>query len=132
MDRYPFAFEDRFRPLLKLLGIRPDNSGIVVTDEELFVRFGLFSLRTPRSNVVGTERSGGYRWFKAIGPRASLADGGLTFGTNTDAGLCVRFSEPVPALFGRFRPHPAMTVTPADVDGLEAALHQHPATPDAG
>lgn len=122
MDRFPFAFEDRYRPLLRVLGVRPDNSEILVADDELTVRFGFVGLRTSRANVAGIERSGDYRWFKAIGPRASMADWGVTFGTNTRAGLCIRFHEPVPALFGDLRRHPAMTVTPADVDGLEAAL----------
>lgn len=63
-----------------------------------------------------------YRWFRAIGPRGSSADRGATFGTNAEAGACVRFHAPVPALFGERVPHPALTVTVEDPEALAAAI----------
>ena len=64
-----------------------------------------------------------YRWYRAIGPRGSFADRGLTFGTNTVRGVCVELTEPVPALVpGDILPHPAVTMTLADIDGFIAAL----------
>jgi hypothetical protein len=47
----------------------------------------------------------------------------LTFASNSSAGLCISFREPVPAAepFGVLR-HPALTVTVDDVEGLAAAL----------
>ncbi len=75
------------------------------------------------SNIAGLEITEDYRWYKAIGIRGSLADHGITFGTNPDRGLCVKFVEPVDALVLRgIYKHPGMTLTVADVDGLAAAL----------
>lgn len=123
METFEFAFAERHRPLLRLLGVTPNTALVTVSDEELRVRFGRWRLRTPIDNVEGLERSGDYRWFKAIGARGSFADRGVTFGTNTDAGVCVRFVEPVSALLpGSLMPHPGMTVTVADPDGLAAAV----------
>ena len=123
MDRFPFAFDDRYRRILRVIGVTPHNSVVTVDDEQLSVRFGRWRLGTPLSNITGMEMSGDYRWYKAIGARGSFADRGLTFGTNVDRGLCVKFAEPVPALvIGDWLKHPGMTVTVADVDGLAEAL----------
>lgn len=123
MDTFEFAFAERYRPMLALLGVTPNTSLVTVSDDELRVRFGPWRLRTPIDNVDSLERSGGYQWFKAIGARGSFADKGVTFGTNTDAGVCVRFREPVRALLpGDLMPHPGMTVTVAEPDAFAAAL----------
>jgi hypothetical protein len=120
---FDFAFDRRFRPLLALGGIRPATCEVVVTDRLLDVRFGPFRLQTPRENVRDVCVTGPYLPIKAIGPRGSRMDGGVTFGTNADGGVCVGFHEPVGALFGRNRlRHPGMTVTVADIDGLVDAL----------
>lgn len=69
-------------------------------------------LCTPVANVVGCERSGPYSVTKTAGrARLSLADRGLTFATNADAGLCIRFADSVAALhlFGQIR-SPGITV----------------------
>ena len=61
---------------------------------------------------------------KTIGPaHLSLADRGLTFATNRDEGVCIRFHEPVKGIdpLGVLR-HPALTVTVDDVDALVASL----------
>ncbi len=121
-QRFEFAFDPRYRPLLALMGIRPDNSEVVLTDERFVAHFGRMRISTRFSNIEGTQTSGSYRAIKAIGIRASLADWGATFGTNTDAGLCVCFREPVKGLFGGFKRHPGLTVTVADVEGLRAAI----------
>jgi hypothetical protein len=123
VETFEFAFAQRYRPILRLLGVTPNTALVTVGDDELRVRFGRWRLSTPIDNVVGLERSGDYRWYKAIGARGSLADKGVTFGTNTDAGVCVRFAEPVSALLpGDVMPHPGMTVTVADPDGFAAAI----------
>jgi hypothetical protein len=123
MADFAFRFEPRYRALLRGFGVTPRTARITVDDDELSVRFGPWRLHTPLSNVERTERSGPYKWFKAIGVRGSLADSGVTFGTTTEGGLCVLFKERVPGLlpFG-LRKHEGMTVTPEDIDGLEAAL----------
>ncbi|MDX6287947.1 MAG: hypothetical protein QOG53_3432 [Frankiales bacterium] len=125
MAEYPFKFDSKYRPLLRGFGVTPTNSRITVADGELDVRFGPWHLRTPVSNIAGTQRSGPYKAYKAIGVRGSLADSGVTFGTTTDGGLCVLFKERVPGMlpFG-LRKHEGMTVTPEDIEGLEQALTQ--------
>jgi hypothetical protein len=130
-ERYAFAFDRRFARPLALLGIRPATAEVALTDTGLTVRFGRWRLTTPWSNVRDVQVTRHYRWFKAIGPRASRADRGVTFGTNADAGTCVRFHEPVPALAGRRLAHPGLTVTVADTEGLAAAIRRRlPTGPD--
>ena len=81
-------------------------------------------LTTPLSNIAEITESGPYKVWKVIGPpRLSVADRGITFATNADRGVCVRFFEPVAGFepTGRLR-HPGITVTVADPDGLVVAL----------
>lgn len=121
--RFGFAFAPSFRLPLSLVGIRPDTTWVTV-DDTLVVRYGPWRLRCPRSNVVGAEQTGPYRWWRVFGPRLSMVDRGLSFGTTAAAGVCIRFREPVPALApGRWLRHPALTVTVDDPDGLVAALN---------
>lgn len=123
--RFPFAFDSRYRTLLGVLGVKPDNAEVAITDDDrLQVRFGRWRLDTPLSNVTCVQRTGGYSWYKAIGARGSFADRGVTFGTNCDEGVCTEFREPVPALFGKRFLHPGMTVTVADPDALVALLEE--------
>jgi hypothetical protein len=127
MQTFEFDFHPRYRPLLRALGVTAENSHVAITDDRRFVaRFGSREVSTPLGNISCIQRSGGYRWFKAIGIRGSLADGGLTFGSTTTQGVCVRFAEPIPALLPGMRTHPGLTVTVADADGLVAALEGAP------
>jgi hypothetical protein len=62
---------------------------------------------------VGVEITGPYSAVMTIGaPHLSLADRGLTFASNADRGVCIRFAEPVRGIeaLGIIR-HPALTVT---------------------
>ena len=120
---FEFDFEDRYRPLLRILGVTPQNSSVVVGDGMLRCRFGPWSLDTPLSNIICTTETGPYRGYRAIGARGSFADRGVTFGTTTRGGLCVQFHEPVPALLpiDAFR-HPGVTLTVKDIEGLREAL----------
>lgn len=128
--RFEFRFDPPFRLPLALLGVRPETARVELGPDEFTVRFGPWRLRTGRSNVTGAEPGGPYRWWRAIGPRLSLADGGVTFGSSVSAGICVRFAEPVPALApGPWLRHPAVTVTVADPDGLLRALTEVPDSP---
>ncbi|MFC9969304.1 hypothetical protein ACFVH6_00220 [Spirillospora sp. NPDC127200] len=113
--RYGFAFEDRLTRPLALLGIRPDTSHLLITSERLKARFGPWLVRTPLENVAGAEVTGPYNLLKVAGPHLSLADRGLTFGTNTERGVCIRFHRPVKGLdpLGLLR-HPGLTLTVAD------------------
>ncbi len=123
---FAFAFDPRFRGMLKLLGVRPENSSVTIDDEFFDARYGRWRLKTPVSNLKDVQVTRDYHWFKAIGPRGSRTDHGATFGTNTDAGVCVCFHEPVGALVSKdlFK-HPGLTVTVADIDGLVQAVRDH-------
>ncbi|MDM4718982.1 hypothetical protein QTQ03_04975 [Micromonospora sp. WMMA1363] len=121
--RFPFRFDRHFRPALAVLGVRPATAWVRVDDDELAVRFGPWRLHTGRRNVAGVECGGPYRWWRAVGPRLSLADAGVTFGSSAAAGVCVRFAEPVPALLpGGWLRHPGLTVTVADPGALVRLL----------
>lgn len=122
--RFPFRFGTAYRIPALVLGITPGTAYVEVTDTDLSVRFGLWRLRTGLSNVVGVERTGGFSYVKTAGPpHFSFADHGVTFATNADAAVCIRFREPVSALdpTGRVR-HPGATVTVAEPDALHRLL----------
>jgi hypothetical protein len=93
---YPFRFDPRFRLPLLAIGVAPSTSTVVVTGERLLARFGPWKVETPLANVAGAKVTGPYRFYRAIGPRVSGADLGLTFGTNVDRGVGVVFGEAVP------------------------------------
>lgn len=95
-------------------------------DGALRVRFGLWSLSTPLDNVAGVEETGDFAYLKTAGPaHLSLADRGVTFATNGDRAVCVRFHEPVRGIdpTGRIR-HPGATLTVADPPAVRRALEQ--------
>lgn len=123
MPVFPFAFEPRFKPLVwAMAGATPENSRVRIEDGRFVAEFGRLRCSTRIENIAGCEVSGPYRWFKAIGPRASFADHGATFGSTTEGGVCVRFHEPVKALAGSLIKHPGLTVTVADRQGLVDAI----------
>jgi hypothetical protein len=118
---FPYAYDERFRLFVLPFGLRPDRDGVHLTDDRFLATYGRFRVETPRSNVVGAHITRGYRWWTAVGVRGSMADDGLTFGTNASAGVCVHFAERVHRVMG-FRDHSALTVTVADLDDLVAVL----------
>lgn len=122
--RFEFAWDVAYRMAALPFGILPATTGVVVSPAELMIRFGPWSLRTPRSNVIGVHRTDDYAFVKTAGPpHLSFADRGVTFATNGRHGLCIAFRERVPAIDPtKTITHPAATVTVADVDRLVAAL----------
>jgi hypothetical protein len=126
---YPYDFDHRFAPMWLAFGAWPGRDGVTVTDDELRATFGLLSVATPRDNVAGAHITRDYRWWTAIGARASLVDDGLTFGTNHRAGVCIHFRTNVRRVMG-LKDHSALTVTVADVDGLTAVLGSDDSAPD--
>ncbi|MER5642888.1 hypothetical protein [Streptosporangium sp. NPDC002524] len=125
MTRFAFGLDPAWRIPLLLFGVRPGRAFAEVREGEFAVRFGFWSLRTPLSNVAGTTVTGPYAPWKVIGPHLSLADRGVTFGTNAGRGVCVRFHTPVPALVpGGLLTHPGATVTVSDPEGLVEALER--------
>lgn len=121
---FSFRFTTAYRAVAALFGVTPDRTGVTVAGGTLEVRYGPWRVATDLANVAGTELTGPYSWRKTIGPaHMSLADRGLTFASNPERGLCIRFDEPVAGIepTGRLR-HPALTVTVADPGALAAAL----------
>lgn len=127
--RYGFAIDPRYRVLLLPFGVLdPADAEVVLDEDRLLVRFGHWSLATPTRNLAGAQVTGPYRASKVLGPRLSLADRGVTFGTSTERGVCIRFHRPVPGLepLGVLL-HPAVTVTVQDPEALAAAVEGHAA-----
>jgi hypothetical protein len=99
---FPYASDLKFAPMWVVFGVRPSKDGVTITDDGLFkAKFGILHLKTPLDNVNGAHITRDYRWWTAVGPRASFVDDGLTFGTNTKAGVCVHFREKVPSALNR-------------------------------
>jgi hypothetical protein len=129
---FPFRFDPRFRRVLRLAGITEATAHVRVAGRLLEARFGRWLVQSTLSNIAGTEVSGPYSAVKAIGVRLSVADRGLTFGSNAGRGLCIRFREPVAGIepFGLIR-HPGLTVTVTAPEELAAALRlDDPADPE--
>jgi hypothetical protein len=121
---FSFAFDPRYRPFLALAGITPARSHLTVDDDELRVRFGLFSLVTPRSNVASAQVTGPHKAARAIGVRTSLTDRGLTFGSSTQRTTCILFHEPIrisPVDIGH---HPGLSVSVDRCDDLATLLNR--------
>ncbi|MFI5047198.1 MAG: hypothetical protein ACHQIG_09045 [Acidimicrobiia bacterium] len=125
IEQFEFAFDRRFRPILALIGVTPGRAQVTLTPERLAARFGPWRCETPIGNVRDVRRTGPYHWYKAIGPRGSFVDRGLTFGTTTAGGVCVLLREPVPGLTprGSLR-HPGITLTVAEPDRFAASLRR--------
>lgn len=137
-ERFEFAFDDRMRRPLSLLGVRPDTCYALITASRLVVRFGPWRLRSPLENIAGAEATGPYAAWKALGVRVSWADRGLTLGTSAEQGVCIRFHRPIRGVepTGLLR-HPGLTLTLADsraaarrLEEIASALHRERATAD--
>jgi hypothetical protein len=125
-QRFPFRFVPSYQLAALPFGVTPATAGVTVTDAELKVRFGLWSLVTPLDNVAGVQQTGAFSFVRTAGPpHLSFTDLGVTFATNGDQALCVRFTEAVRVLdpTGRLLRHPAATLTVEDPAGLASALH---------
>lgn len=119
---FRYAIDWKLAPFWVPFAMRPWADGVTVTDDDrLVATFGYVRLETPLANVSGAHITRDYRWWTAVGARRSFVDDGLTFGTNTNGGVCVHFAAKVPSLLNHGG-HSALTVTVADLDGLVAAL----------
>ena len=121
-EHFGYDIDRRYLPVLLPFLVRPSKDGVTLTDEGTFIAtFGLLKIVTPLSNVLGAHLTQNYRWWTAVGARLSRADDGLTFGTNSRAGVCAHFEQKVPSRLRRSG-HSALTVTVADLEGLIMAL----------
>jgi hypothetical protein len=120
---FPFEFDRTARRLLAVLGVTPQRCYVHVDGAMLRIRYGPWRVSVPRTQVSNTQVTGPFSPWKALGPRVSLVDRGLTLGTNAHAGVCISLTSPVSVLLPRrLLTHPAITVTVADPAGLVAAL----------
>lgn len=124
-DRYRFAFNDRYSPLLRLLGVRPERAHVQVTDRQLEARFGPWLVRTSLANIEDVQITGPHRPIKAIGPRMAPSTGNLTFGSNAERTVRITFQRPVTGLdpLGILH-HPSLSVSVADPEALEQRLNE--------
>jgi hypothetical protein len=121
--RYDFAIDPRYARLLRVFGVRPGRAWVGFDRRSLTVRFGFLRFSAELANIDCVRITGPYSALRAIGPRTSLADRGISFCTNTDLGVCVLFRSPVPGpeTLGLVK-HPGLTVTPEDPRGFLEAL----------
>ncbi len=128
IEQFEFEFDATFRPMLALIGVTPGTAHVTLTPERLAARFGPWTCETSIANVRDVCRTGPYRWFKAIGPRGSFVDRGLTFGTTSKGGVCVLLREPVTGLVptSSFR-HPGITLTLAEPERFVSSLRRRAA-----
>jgi hypothetical protein len=123
-ERFMMRYAGVAGVLARAFAPNPLHSYVEVSDEYLTARYGPWRVQTPLSNIVEASISGPYALVKIAGPpRLSLVDRGLTFATNSQQGVCLRFRDPVAGIepTGRFR-HPGLTVTVDDPEGLLAAI----------
>lgn len=123
-ETFDFVFDSRFAPLLRAGGITPQRARLRLDDDELHIRFGLFTLRTPRSNITEASLTGPHQPLKAIGIRTSFTDRGLTFGTSVERTVCMQFATPVRIRPFDVAPHPGLTVSVERPHELVALLNR--------
>jgi hypothetical protein len=125
-ESFPFLFERRYAIAGRLFGVTQQRSSIRVVDGHLRARFGPWHIDTALTNLTTMSLTGPYTFIKTAGPaHLGLTDRGLTFATNSEAGVCIEFAEPITGIdpLGKIR-HPNLTLTPADCSGLLATLER--------
>jgi len=120
---FPYRFDRRLAPFWLPFRAWPAAQGVTLTEHRLVARYGPLRVDVPLSQVHHAHITGPYRWWTAVGPRLSMVDDGLTFGTNVTAGVCIHFDPRIRRVIG-LRDHSALTVTVADTEALLAALEE--------
>jgi hypothetical protein len=123
---YAFGFTGSYALAALPFGVPRMTAWLAVTPHELRVRFGLWRVVTPLTNIADAEVSGPYRFLKTAGPaHLSFSDHGVTFATNGERGTCILFHDPVRALNPLGPPlHPNLTVTVREPQRLAERLRR--------
>ena len=122
---FPLRLDPPWRWALRLIGVRPGAAQVELTDDgRLIATYGRLGVETTIANIKGYRRTGPYRWWKAIGPRASLVDRGFTFGTSSQPGICLCFDDWVESGYVRGGRMESLTVMVKDGGGLARALEK--------
>ena len=121
---FDFAFARSYALAARPFGITPKTTSVELGPQWLYVRYGPWRLLTPRSNIASAQATGGFSFVKTAGPpHLSFSDRGVSFTTNGDRALCLRFHEPVPGIDPTATiTHPGATISVADPEALAAAL----------
>ena len=127
-QHFGYAIDRWYLPVLVLFGFKQDRDGVTLADDAFEATFGFFRVTTARDNITGAHITRNYRWWTAFGVRGSMADDGLSFGTNHEAGVCIHFAEKVPSRLSKSG-HSALTLTVKDLEGLTQALGGDPEAP---
>jgi hypothetical protein len=121
---FPFRFDPAYAILARNFGITGRSASVYLTPKMFAATYGPWKFQTALENIRAASVTGPYRYWRTAGPaRVSLRDGGLTFATNSVAGVRLDFFDPVPGIdpFGAVQ-HPNLTVTIRDIGALMAAL----------
>jgi len=124
-QHFGYAVDRRYLPLLLPFRFKRDLDGVTMGDDTFEATSGFFKVTTTWDNITGAHVTRNYRWWTAFGVRGSMADDGLSFGTNHNAGVCIHFAEKVPSRLSKSG-HWELTVTVEDIEGLTRALGGDP------
>jgi hypothetical protein len=116
--RFPIRVGPRSRFVIRLFGATPATAYATIGDD-LEIRFGRFSVKTPVANIERYRIEGPFTWIKAIGVRRSVRGGDVSFCGSAHGAVRMDLKEPVP--FGPFKV-PAVWVGADDLDALAAEL----------
>ena len=118
---FPYRLDKRWSALFLALGVQDDDGVTITAKGELKATYGHFKVTTRLANIDHTQVTGPHRWYTAVGLRLSLADDGITFGTNHRKGLSIAFVDKIPRVMG-LRKHSTLWVSVADPEGLAKAI----------
>ena len=118
---FPYRLDNRWIALFLTLGVGKKDGVTLTGNGELIATFGRFKVKTTLDNVDHTKITGPHRWYTAVGLRLSLADDGVTFGTNHHKGVSIVFKKKIPRVIG-FKKHSMLWVSVADPEGLVKAI----------
>ena len=118
---FPYRLDNRWIALFLALGVGKKDGVTLTGKGELIATFGHFKVETTLDNIDHTEITGPHRWYTAVGLRLSLADDGVTFGTNHHKGVSIVFKKKIPRVIG-FKKHSIVWVSVADPEGFVKAI----------
>lgn len=118
--RFPIHVEPRYRLILRIFGVKPENAFIEL-GETLDAHFGWSHVSTPVANCVRWSIEGPWSPITALGVRMSIRHRDITFGGTPRGGVRIDFREPI--RYSRFHP-PALYLTVEDLEGFAAALSE--------
>ena len=119
MTEFPIRLQRRLWPILILFGVLPGRAFVRLDGDRLIARFGFVGAETAVSNIARWDITGPYRWWSAVGVRATAGKPELTFGGSAHGGVCLHVREPVRIARLGVRD---LYLTVDDLAGLGAAL----------